>query len=244
MSTADAEAVSSADRRGTGRLGRGIGRRPAGTEAREVLSGLNRGAILSRLQVTYQAKVGRGFYALLSTAVPAARPTAPHAEAHASEYRVVLVDIHTALPNPYRPPVVVEEEALNRLARNIQEQGLLEPIQVMASPQTMEDDTPRYWVISGERRRQAAIRAGLHRLPVIIKDVSVRAALQMFLSQAIHSQSLSDLERAQVYAALITKMGMTVEEVAKRVGVPAEEIMLTTSALNKPTQLQLSRGPA
>jgi len=244
MSTVDQSVASPEDRRGPSRLYRGIGRQRAGVEPRDVLVGLNRGAILSRLQQGHQAQVSRGFYSLLGAARPAAIQAVPHHEPVASEYRVVLVDSNAVLPNRYRPQVEMDDAELDRLAQSIREQGILEPLQVLAAPETMEGGKKRYWVISGERRRQAAIRAGLRHLPVLIRDVSPKAGLQMFLSQALHTRSLSSLDRAHIYDTLTRKMYMTVEELAARVGASSEQIQreLALLALGEPSPESLRQG--
>lgn len=209
-----------------------------------VAQGLNRSALLSRLQGTHQPQLNRGFYALLQTAVPTIAVAEATEEVIASEYRVVLVDTDMLFPNPYQPRVAVDEAALDRLTKNIQEQGIIEPLEVMPTPQEHPGGQRSYWVISGERRRLAALRARIQRVPAIVKEVSARAALQMFLSRYVHTYPLSILDRARAFATLTSEMGMTVGEVAERVGVSAEQIELELSFLRMedPIQESLKQG--
>ncbi|MBI4498963.1 MAG: ParB/RepB/Spo0J family partition protein [Chloroflexi bacterium] len=183
--------------------------------------GVNRSALLSRLQGTHQPQLNRGFYGLLRAAGPGDPEAADPEEVVASEYRVVLVATDALEPNPYLPHVPVAEAELERLAQNLREQGILEPLQVIPAA---EGGTRRYWVISGEQRRLAAIRAGFPRVPVIIREVSPRAGLQMSLARYLHPGSRSVLDRARAFAMLTAEMGMTVQEVAVRVGAAAEQV--------------------
>ena len=141
MSTVDQPNAGPTERRGPSRLSRGIGRQRTGDEVRQLFSGLASGTLLNRLQVTHQTQVERGFRALLAAGVSGASPATRTARAAvgqeetiASEYRVVLVDADALIPHPYRPPVVEGDRTLDRLAQNIREHGILEPLQVMEAP--------------------------------------------------------------------------------------------------------------
>jgi len=232
MATLDSTATSSTSPvPRQGRFAPGIRRERSRTEVREALAGLHSGALLGRLKGTHQAQVRHGFFALLYGGAPTTTTTQVRTPGpEASEYRVILVDADAVLPNPFRPSIAPDMDELTNLAKSIREQGLVEPIQVVPA-YAGEGNKDQYWVISGERRRQAAKQARLQQLPVIIRDVSPRAGLQMFLSQARHTHLQSVLERARGYATLTSKMGMTVEELAVRVGVPAEEVRLDIALL-------------
>jgi len=244
MTTLDSAATSnSSPGVGQGRFARGTSRERSGAEVREALARLHSGALLGRLKGTHQAQVQSGFYALLYGGAPATTSQAQPAGPEASDYRVVLVNADAVLPNPFRPSTALDAEELANLAKSIREQGLMEPIQVVPA-YASEGDKDQYWVISGERRRQAASQARLHQLPVVIREVSPRAGLQMFLSQARHTHLQSVLERARGYATLTSRMGMTVEDLAVRVGVPAEEVRLDIAllGLEEPIQESLEQG--
>ncbi len=196
---------------------------PAGQGEEEEPSRLNRGALLSRLQGTHQANLNRGFYALLNTAVPTAQVVMGADAADASAFRVVLMDLQDIAANPYLPLIATDGESMDLLVQSIREQGILDPLQVHPAPSDVPGEA-RYWIISGERRRQAALQAGLRQVPVIVKDVSPRAALQMFLSDAIHTYQLSIIDHAQVYRVLTQEMGMTSLQVASRIGASADDV--------------------
>lgn len=220
---------------------------PAGESEEERASpalGLNQGALLSRLQGTHRSQLNRGFYALLEAAGPPAPGEEHPEEVAASEYRVILADAGMVLPNPFLPPMVIDEGDLDLLAQSVRELGVLEPLQVMPTPEADADGRRCYWVILGERHRQAAARAGLTRLPVIVREVSPRAGLQMFLQQYVHTRPVSILVRAHIYHILTSQMGMMVDEVAERVGVPLEELEtdLALLELEEPIQESLRRA--
>lgn len=217
-----------------------------GAGAEEGPSHLNRGALLSRLQGTHQANLNRGFYALLNTGVAAMQAiVTPPEGVDATAYRVVLLDLDVILPNPHLPPVPTDGEAMDLLVQSIREQGILEPLQVHPAPlDTPGQASNNYWIVAGERRRQAAVRAGLTQVPVIVKDVAPRAGLQMFLSQSIHTYQLSILDHASVYRTLTQEMGMTPLQVASRIGAQPEDVEAELAFLgfDEPVQESLRDG--
>lgn len=217
---------------------------PAAAEAVEP-SRLNHGALLNRLRGTHQANLTAGFYALLNSAVPAAvQAMATPEVAEASAYRAVMLDANSIGPNPYLPRAPEDPEALELLVQSIREQGILEPLLVHPAPEGASGSGPSYWIISGERRRQAAIRAGMDQVPAIVKDVAPRTGLQIFLSQNLHTHQPSMLDHAHVLQVLTKEMGMTPMQVASRIGAVAEDIdaVLAVLALEEAMQESMREG--
>lgn len=198
-----------------------------------------RGALLDRLQGFHQAPVKRGFYTLLDSAGVSPEP-APMQEVEDPAFRVVLIDLALVAANPYLPPVSSDSDATDRLAQSIRVHGMLEPLQVLPAPQDMRTGSERYWIVTGEHRRQAALQAGLRHVPAVIKQVSLRAGLQMYLAQNVHTYELNPLDNARVFKALTDEMGMAADQIAERIGAAVEDIEAELSFLGLEEEIQQS----
>ena len=146
--------------------------------------------------------LGRGLDALLNGAEDA--ETAPGA---ATE---VALDALT--PGRYQPRMRMDETALAELADSIREQGMIQPILVRPG------EAGRYEIIAGERRWRAAAMAGLTQVPVLVKDVTDRAALAMALIENIQREDLNPLEQATGLKRLVDEFRITHDEAAKAIG--------------------------
>ncbi len=113
----------------------------------------------------------------------------------------------------YQPRQDFDNAALEELASSIRAQGMVQPIVVRKLPAQGS-----YEIIAGERRWRAAQIAGLHEVPVVIKDVSDQTAMCMALIENIQRQDLNPLEEANALSRLIQEFGMTHEAVAENVG--------------------------
>ncbi len=121
------------------------------------------------------------------------------------------IPITEIYPNPYQPRKDFDEKEIESLSQSIKESGLLQPIIV-----TRKND--RYLIVAGERRWRAAAKAGLKKIPAIIKDVSEKQLLVLALVENINRKDLNPIEEAEGYKVLVEDMGYTQEEVAKVVG--------------------------
>ncbi len=113
----------------------------------------------------------------------------------------------------YQPRQDFDNTALEELANSIRAQGMVQPIVVRKLPAQGS-----YEIIAGERRWRAAQIAGLHEVPVVIKDVSDQTAMCIALIENIQRQDLNPLEEANALSRLIEEFGMTHEAVAENVG--------------------------
>ncbi len=113
--------------------------------------------------------------------------------------------------NPHQPRKVMEENSLEELTNSIREKGILQPLIV-------RENNNGYELIAGERRWRAAQRAGLKFVPVIIKDVEEIESLELALIENIQRENLNPVEEAVAYKKLSEVMGLTQEEISKRVG--------------------------
>jgi ParB family chromosome partitioning protein len=145
--------------------------------------------------------MGRGLAAILSVA-PADEP-----EPELRELAVELIE-----PNPQQPRERFDEQALRGLAESVKERGILQPVLVRPRP------GGRYELVAGERRWRAAQLAGLQALPAIVRPHDDAASLELALIENMAREDLNPLEEAHAVAALVDELGLTREEVGRRVG--------------------------
>lgn len=137
------------------------------------------------------------------------------------------IPVNRICPNPLQPRQIFAEEELAELAESIREHGILQPVVVSRQP---EEGT--YHLIVGERRWRAAQQAGQATIPALIRPTGSREALEIALVENLQRASLSPLETAEAYAALISEFGVTQEQVAARVGKSRSAVANTLRLLN------------
>ena len=128
---------------------------------------------------------------------------------------VLEIDIDFVEANARQPRLQMDEAKLDELARSIKEHGVIQPILVQAI------DGGRYRIIAGERRWRAAQRAGLLKVPVVVRDLAADAGqeqLQLALIENIQREDLSPLDEAAAYQRLAEEFGLTQDEIAAAVG--------------------------
>ena len=138
---------------------------------------------------------------------------------------LVDVDVNAISPNPKQPRSVWDETALSELADSIKAHGILQPLIVTRSG-------ARYTLVAGERRWRAAKLAGLATVPALVKDTSPSQLLEMALIENIQREDLGPLEEAAAYKQLIEDLGLTQEEVSKRVGKSRSTVANSLRLLN------------
>lgn len=132
---------------------------------------------------------------------------------------VYWVEINKILRNPYQPRQDLDPESLKELAESIKEYGILEPLLVTRKEvQTENGIEVFYELVAGERRWQAAKLVGLTKVPVIIKQLSERAKLEIALIENLQRKDLNPVERAKGFARLAEEFGLTQREIADRIG--------------------------
>lgn len=146
--------------------------------------------------------LGRGLASLL----PSNSPTENDADK-----AYFLCDIELIRPNRYQPRHRFSEPELAELSESIKEQGILQPLLV-------RKDGVGYELVVGERRLRASKMAALKQVPVVIKDISDEALLEMSIIENIQREDLNPLDEAEAYHLLMSEFGLTQEEAAKRVG--------------------------
>jgi ParB family transcriptional regulator, chromosome partitioning protein len=159
--------------------------------------------------------LGRGLSALIPDAPPAPPPAPPVAPAPTKDTTPTEVDLDLIAPNPYQPRLNFDEAKLEELAQSIRANGLIQPIVVRRAAKS--GGTP-FEIIAGERRWRAAQRAGLLRVPVLVKDVPDEKLLEVALIENIQREDLNPIDEALAYRRLIDDFSLTQEAVATAVG--------------------------
>jgi len=142
------------------------------------------------------------------------------------------VAIGAITPNPRQPRRSFDEDALDELAASIQEVGLLQPVVVR---RVMPG---RYELVMGERRWRACQRAGLDRIPAIVRGTTDDEMLREALMENLHREQLNPLEEAAAYQQLLDDFGATHDELAHKVGRSRPHISNTIRLLHLPTPVQ------
>jgi ParB family chromosome partitioning protein len=124
------------------------------------------------------------------------------------------VAIHLITANPYQPREHFDEEALEELTNSIREMGVLSPLLV----RQRKEDGSGYQLIAGERRFRAAQRAGLKKVPIILRTLTDLEALEIALVENLQRKDLNIIEEAEGYQRLADEFELTQEAIAKRVG--------------------------
>lgn len=137
------------------------------------------------------------------------------------------IPVERIRPNPLQPRQTFAEDELAELARSIGEHGILQPVVVSRQP-----EAGAYQLIVGERRWRAAQQAGLATIPAFIRPTGSREALEIALVENLQRASLSPLETAEAYAALMSEFGATQEQVAARVGKSRSAVANTLRLLH------------
>lgn len=134
-------------------------------------------------------------------------------------------------PNPGQPRKKFDETSLSELTESIKNNGILQPLLVRKKGKSYE-------IVAGERRYQAAKRAGLEEVPVIIRDISDEEVFQLALIENLQRSDLTPIEEAQGYKQLIEQNGLTQEQLGKVLSKSRSAITNTLRLLDLPTEVQ------
>ncbi len=151
-----------------------------------------------------QRGMGRGLSAILSPTIPVDPADAP------PELRRLPVEL--IRPNPRQPRQAFDEESLLALSESVRERGVLQPVLVRPCP------GGSYELIAGERRWRAAQLAGLELVPAVVEPHEDRESLELALIENMAREDLNPVEEARACSLLVDELGLTREEVGRRVG--------------------------
>jgi ParB family transcriptional regulator, chromosome partitioning protein len=170
--------------------------------------------------------LGKGLSALI--------PDAPAAPAEST----TDVSIDALTPNDFQPRVMVDDARLQELAASIRSNGVIQPIVVRRHGD-------RFQIIAGERRWRAAKLAGLHRVPVVVKDVAngqEHSLLEMALIENLQREDLNPIDEALAYRRLSDEFHMTQDAIASAVGKDRATVANTVRLLKLPQEVKTEVG--
>ncbi|SDG24417.1 chromosome partitioning protein, ParB family [Limimonas halophila] len=190
--------------------------------------------------------LGRGLAALLGddeeaeAAVSPEPDTAPAAEPAAAPAASGQGRQHVAIdrlaPNPYQPRRAFDEESIAALADSIAANGIFQPLLVRPAG---EGGEAQFEIIAGERRWRAAQRAQLHEVPVVVRELSDVAALEIAIVENVQRRDLTPLEEAQGYQRLMDEFQHTQEDLARAVGKSRSHIANMLRLLQLPERVKV-----
>lgn len=176
--------------------------------------------------------LGRG----LSALIPESAPAPPRQAAAIEPDRPpVELDIDRLIPNPRQPRTAIDELKLDELAQSIRANGVIQPVVVRKSTQA---GAGQYEIIAGERRWRAAQRAGLLKVPVVVKDVPDDKLLEVALIENIQRENLNPIEEAQAYRRLADEHHLSQDQMAVAVGKDRATISNYMRLLKLPVEVR------
>jgi ParB family chromosome partitioning protein len=167
--------------------------------------------------VSERRGIGRGLAAIL--------PEGPGAEDELRE-----LPVETIRPNPNQPRRRFDPESMEVLEASIEASGMIQPLLV----RPLADGS--YELIAGERRWRAAQKAGLERVPAVIRESAETERLQTALVENMVREDLNPVEEARACAALVEDLGLSKEEVGRRVGRSRSAISNLVRILDLPDE--------
>lgn len=179
--------------------------------------------------------LGMGLSALLGGDAEIVNAPAPQASGRGLQ----SVPVEFLRPSPLQPRKIFQEEELEALADSIREKGVLQPLVVRAP-----GGAPGYEIVAGERRWRAAQLAGVHEVPVLVRELDDREVLELALVENLQREDLDALEEADAYRRLVDEFGHTQEAVAKALGKSRSHVANMMRLLGLPEEVRelLQRG--
>jgi ParB family chromosome partitioning protein len=171
--------------------------------------------------------LGRGLSALIPD-TPAPAPAAP-------PERSLDVDVDLLRPNRFQPRTTMDDTRIEELARSIKSNGVIQPIVVRKADQGFE-------IIAGERRWRASQRAGLLKVPVVVRDIPEEKMLAAALIENIQREDLNPIEAALAYRRLADDGGLTQDQIADAVGKDRSTVANFIRLLKLPREVRENVG--
>jgi len=165
--------------------------------------------------------LGRGLSALIPDA-PVVRPTSD---------RPLEVDVDLLRPNPFQPRLAMDDGKIEELARSIRANGIIQPIVVRKTDSG-------YDIIAGERRWRASQRAGLLKVPIVVRDIPEDRLLAAALIENLQREDLNPMEEAQAYRRLADEFHLTQEQIADAVGKDRSSVANFVRLLKLPHEVR------
>ena len=182
-----------------------------------------------------QRGLGKGLSALISEnslpPVSSVKTKQKMEESSSGVYTLAVAKLHAG---KYQPRAHFNDSALTELAESIRKNGIMQPVLVRPSPKQSD----KFEIIAGERRWRAAQLAGLDQIPVIIREIGDKQALELALVENIQRQDLSPIEEANGYQRLIEEFDYTQEELATTIGKSRSHIANLLRLLSLPAEIR------
>ena len=143
------------------------------------------------------------------------------------------ISISSIIRNKYQPRKKFEKESLDELTNSIKERGVIQPIIVRKS----DDIIDKFEIVAGERRWQAAQKAGLHKVPVVVIEADNLKSLEFAIVENVQRKDLNPIEEAEGYKRLIDEFNYDQEKVAKFIGKSRAHISNCLRLLSLPQKI-------
>jgi ParB family chromosome partitioning protein len=147
------------------------------------------------------------------------------------EERYAELDVTQLKPNPLQPRKKFDEKSIDELALSIRESGVVQPVLVV-------QEEGHFKIIVGERRWRAAQKAGLKKIPVMIRNLPPEKQLEISIIENIHREDLNPLEIAQAYQKMTQELNYTQQEIADKVGKDRTSVTNYMRLLKLPQEIQ------
>jgi ParB family chromosome partitioning protein len=148
------------------------------------------------------------------------------------ESRIWKVGIDKLSSGQYQPRHHFKKEALQELSQSIKENGILQPIVARRT------QSGKLEIVAGERRWRAAQLAGLHEVPVILKNYNDKETLELAIVENIQREDLNPIEEAEAFSRLISEFKLSQQQVAEKVGKDRATIANAVRILSLPEQVR------
>ncbi|MGM0901539.1 MAG: ParB/RepB/Spo0J family partition protein [Bacillota bacterium] len=148
-----------------------------------------------------------------------------------TEEIVKEISISELRPNPYQPRKIFQEKAIEELRDSIIEHGILQPIIVRKS-------IKGYEIVVGERRFRAAKAAKLQTVPAVVRELDEKQMMELAVLENLQREDLNPIEEGAAYQTLMEKLGLTQEELAKRLGKSRPHLANHIRLLSLPAKIQ------
>lgn len=172
------------------------------------------------------------------------KPVTDAGTAPVNQRGVTSIAIDLLERNPDQPRKYFDKEKLEELTQSIKDKGVLQPILVRPLPKRTAKSKAHYQIVAGERRWQAALKAKLDAMPVLIRELSDQDVLEIGVVENVQRADLNPIEEALAYKALSDQFKRTQDDIAQAVGKSRPHVtnMLRLLTLPKRAQTYLAKG--
>ena len=142
------------------------------------------------------------------------------------------IDTDRIIPNAAQPRKLFDDKALEELAASVREHGIVQPVVLRPVADGF------FELVAGERRWRAAQKAGLTRMPALVREIEAHHSLELALVENIQREGLNPIDEAKAYQRLISEFGLTQDDVARRVGKSRASVANMLRLLKLPGEVQ------